>query len=114
MTLILPWNESLHQTRNGTPGREFYDARKAGGTPSLMAMRSLKRRLSNVVYARMVADQNRRDQPQLEPLRTGPGGHRGHDSDSSATGSHPHTGSSDKPLPEPATSQPRTTVPAMS
>ena len=112
-------NRTLHimavvQLRNPTPGREFYDTRKAGGTPSLMAMRSLKRRLSNVVYARMVADQNRRDQQQLELPGTGPGGHRGHDSDSSATGSHPHTGSSDKPLPEPATSQRRTPDPAMS
>ena len=37
--------------------------------------------------------------------RTGPGGQRGNDSDSSAAGSHPHTGSSDKPLPGPATNQ---------
>ena len=73
------------QLRNPTPGRQFYDARKAGGTPSLMAMRALKRRLSNVVYARMVADQNRRDQAQV----TGPGGHQGNDSVSSAAGSHP-------------------------
>ncbi|MEO6998742.1 MAG: IS110 family transposase, partial [Terracoccus sp.] len=50
------------QLRHPTPGRAFYDTRKAGGTPSMMAMRSLKRRLSNVVYARMVSDQNRRDQ----------------------------------------------------
>jgi transposase len=33
-------------------------------------MRALKRRLSNVVYARMLADQNRRE-------ATGPGGHSG-------------------------------------
>ena len=32
-------------------------------------------------------------------------GNRGNDSDSSATGSQPHTGSSDKPLPGPANSQ---------
>jgi transposase len=98
------------QLRNPTPGRQFYDARKAGGTPSLMAMRALNRRLSNVVYARMVADQNRRDQAQV----TGPGGHQGNDSVSSAAGSQPHTGSSDKPLPGPAISQPRTLVPAVS
>jgi transposase len=76
----------------------------------MMAMRSLKRRLSNVVYARMVTDQNRSDQA----MATGPGGHRGGDSDSSATGSQPHTGSSDKPLPGPATSNSRTPLPAMS
>jgi hypothetical protein len=76
-----------------------------------MAMRALKRRLSNVVYARMVADQNLRDQLS----RTGPGGHQGNDSVSSATGSQPYTGSSDKPLPGPAGpagTQPRTLAPA--
>jgi hypothetical protein len=100
------------QLRNPTPGREFYDARKAGGTPSLMAMRSLKRRLSNIVYARMVADQNRRELTHQTGEATGPGGHGGNDSDSSATGSQPHTGSSDKPLPGPVTTKRRT--PALS
>jgi transposase len=105
-------NRTLHimavvQLRNPTLGRAFYDARKAGGTPSLMAMRALKRRLSNIVYARMVADQNRRDQA----TKTGPGGHLGNDSVSSATGSRPNTGSSDKPLPGPATTQPRALIP---
>ena len=98
------------QLRHPTPGREFYDARKAGGTPSLMAMRALKPRLSNVVYARMLTDQNRRDHGST----TGPGGHRGNDSDSTATGSQPHTGTSDKPLPGPATAQPRTALPTAS
>jgi transposase len=108
-------NRTLHimavvQLRNPTPGRDFYRAKKAGGTPSLMAMHSLKRRLSNVVYARMIADQNCRDQSRV----TGPGGQRGNDSDSSATGSQPHTGTSDKPLPGPATTQPRTALPVAS
>ena len=49
------------QLRNQTKGRAYYDARKAGGMPSMMAMRALKRRLSNVVYARMLADQKRRE-----------------------------------------------------
>ena len=58
-------NRGLHimavvQLGNQTPGRTYYDARKAGGMPSMMAMRALKRRLSNVVYARMLADQKRR------------------------------------------------------
>ena len=80
----------------------------------MMAMRSLKRRLSNVVYARMVSDQNRRDHLLQTGQVTGPGGHQENDSDSSATGSHPLTGSSDQPLPGPVTNQPRTPVPAMS
>jgi len=108
-------NRTLHimavvQLRNPTPGREFYRTKKAGGTPSMMAMRSLKRRLSNIVFARMLTDQQRREQDMV----TGPGGQRGNDSDSSATGSQPHTGTSDKPLPGPATTKARTPVPAMS
>ena len=75
-----------------------------------MAMRALKRRLSNVVFTRMLADQHRRDHASA----TGPGGHLGNDSVSSAAGSQAHTGSSDKPLPGPAISQRRTLVPAMS
>jgi len=49
-------NRVLHimavvQLRNQTRGRAYYDARRAGGMPSMMAMRALKRRLSNVVFA---------------------------------------------------------------
>lgn len=94
-------NRTLHimaivQLRNQTPGRAYFDSRKADGKTSMEAMRALKRRLSNVVYAQMADDQK---QPTMT---TGPGGQRGNDSVSSATGSHPHTGSSDKPLPGPA------------
>jgi transposase len=54
-------NRALHitaivQLRRATEGRVYYDRRKAGGMPSMMAMRALKRRLSNVVYARMLED----------------------------------------------------------
>ena len=105
-------NRALHvmavvQLRNPTEGRTYYDARKAGGMPSMMAMRALKRRLSNVVYARMLADQLRREAAD-------PGGHSGNDSDSSAADSHPGIDSSDKPHPEPATTQPRTDLAAVS
>ena len=61
------------------------------------AMRCLKRRLSDIVYRTML------DDAAPHSMATGPGGQRGNDSDSSATGSQPHTGSSDKPLPGPAT-----------
>ena len=108
-------NRALHimaivQLRHATEGRAYYDRRKAGGMPSMMAMRALKRRLSNVVYARMLDDQKRR-QPKLG---ASPGGHSGNDSDSSAADSHPSTDSSDKPHPGPATSQPRTKLTAAS
>jgi transposase len=105
-------NRALHimaivQLRNQTEGRTYYENRKAGGMPSMMAMRALKRRLSNVVFARMLADQQRRE-------TASPGGHPGNDSDSSAADSHPDIDSSDKPLPGPATTNPRTTLPAAS
>jgi transposase len=101
-------NRALHimavvQLRNQTKGRAYYDARKAGGMPSMMAMRALKRRLSNVVFARMLADQKRRE--------AGPGGQSGTTTDSSATGLTPDTGPSDKPRPGPAT-HPKTMAPA--
>jgi hypothetical protein len=69
--------------------------KKASGTTSMEAMRCLKRRLTDIVYRRMV------DHAITHSDR--PGGQRGHDSHSSATGSHPHTGCSDKPIPGPAT-----------
>ena len=43
-----------------TEGRAYYDAKKAAGKTSMEAMRALKRQLSNVVYQRMLADQQRR------------------------------------------------------
>ena len=68
-------------------------------------MRCVKRRLSDIVYRHMVDDAARH-------AATGPGGQTGNDSDSSATGSHPHTGSSDKSLPGPAEPKPTTPLPA--
>jgi transposase len=105
-------NRTLHimatvQLRNPTEGRAYYDRRKAEGKTSMEAMRALKRRLSDIAYRHMLDD-------AIAHTATGPGGQRGNDSDSSATGSHPHTGTSDKPLPGPATSQPKTTLPAAS
>ena len=99
-------NRALHimavvQLRNPTEGRAYFDAKKAAGKTSMEAMRALKRRLSNVVYTRMLADQNRRE-------ATGPGGHSGTTLQSSVTDLTPDVGSSDKPLPGPATTQPRT------
>jgi hypothetical protein len=63
------------------------------------AMRALKRRLSNVVYHQLVADQKR--QRRKEP-EAGPEGHTGATTTSSAAGSNPNTDASDKSLPGPA------------
>ena len=109
-------NRTLHimatvQLRNQTEGRAYYDRRKADGKTSMEAMRALKRRLSNIVYRTMLDDAIT---ATVSGSRTGPGGQTGRDSGSSATGSHPNAGSSDKPLPGPARRQPRTPLPAAS
>jgi hypothetical protein len=105
-------NRVLHtmavvQLRNPTEGRVYFDRKKAGGKSSNEAMRCLKRRLSDAVYRVMIDD-------LATTMRTDPGGQPGNDSVSSATGSQPDTGSSDKPLPGPVTQQPRTPLPAAS
>jgi transposase len=66
-------NRTLHimaivQLRNPTQGRAYFDTKKAASKTSTESMRALKRRLSNVVYTRMIADQKRRDTAD-------PGGH---------------------------------------
>jgi transposase len=98
-------NRTLHimatvQLRNPTEGRAYYDRKKASGKTSMEAMRCLKRRLSDIVYRHMLDDALR--------AMTGPGGHQGTSPESRVTGSHPHTGSSDQPLPGPATTEPTT------
>ncbi|WP_245616056.1 IS110 family transposase [Phycicoccus jejuensis] len=92
-------NRTLHimaivQLRNPTEGRAYYDRKVAAGKTPNEAMRCLKRRLSDLVYRALLDD-------LTHGAATGPGGQRGNDSDSSATGSQPHTGTSDKPLPGP-------------
>jgi len=105
-------NKALHmmavvQLRNATEGRSYYDRKVAAGKTPNEAMRCLKRRLSDIVYKTMLND-------LVTSTRTGPGGHRGNGSDSSAASSHPHTSSSEKSLPGPAKRQPRTTLPVAS
>ena len=105
-------NRALHimavvQLRNPTEGRTYFDRKKADGKTPMEAMRALKRRLSNVVYAQMLADQKRSE-------AAGPGGHSGTTFESGVTDLTPDIGSWDKPLPGPATTQPRTAGPAAS
>jgi hypothetical protein len=89
------------QLRNPTEGRAYSDRKKAAGKTSMEAMRCVKRRLSDIVYRQMLHD-------AVTHTATGPAGQQGSDSDSSATGSHPHAGSSDRPLPGPVGTQPTT------
>ena len=96
---------AVTQLRLNTDGRAYYRRKRAEGKKPMEAMRCLKRRISDALYRQLVADAQA---AQLEGLDAGPGGHRGASHISSAAGSHPHTGTSDQPLPGPAP----TTLPA--
>ena len=102
-------NRTLHimatvQLRNPTDGRAHYDRKKAGGESSMEAVRCLKRRLSDTVYRTMLADLAPH---QTADQVTGPGGQRGNDSDSSATGSQPQHRLCGQATPGPAAHQPK-------
>ena len=86
-----------------SPGRDYYDRKRAAGKSSGEAMRCVKRRLSDVVYKTMIDD-------LVRGAGTGPGGHSGTATKSSVAGSHPVADSSDKSLPGPVTTQLRTAV----
>jgi transposase len=66
----------------GTTGRNYYDRKIAEGMTGKAALRSLKRKLSDALYARMIDDARR-------PAGKDPGGQTGNDSASSAASSHP-------------------------
>lgn len=68
----------------GTPGRAYYERKRAEGKTAKEAIRALKRRISDLIYARLVADAK-----AAGTWKRGPGGQAGNDSKSSATGSHP-------------------------
>jgi len=67
-------------------GRVYYDKKVAEGKTHKEALRCLKRRISDAIYARVQADARR---AASTPADAGPGGQAGNDSDSSAAGSHP-------------------------
>jgi transposase len=103
-------NRALHmmavvQLRNPTEGKRYYDRKVAAGKTPNESTRCLKRRLSDIVYRTMLDDLVA---AAAAPSGTGPGGHRGNVTESCAASSHPHTSSSDKSLPGPATTKPRT------
>jgi hypothetical protein len=67
-----------------TPGRAYYDRKLAEGKTPKEALRSLKRRISDAVFARLQADARK-----AATRDNGPGGQPGNDSVASAAGSHP-------------------------
>ena len=79
-------------------GRAYYDKKVAGGKTHKEALRSLKRKVSDAIFARLRADAR-------QASAEGPGGQPGNGSDSSAAGSHP-----ERRLFGPATPGPDTTI----
>src|SRR5215469_8717130 len=80
-------------------GRAYYERKLAEGKTCKEALRCLKRRISDAVYARLQADA----QPAGCAVMTGPEGQPGNGSDSSAAGSHPAHQLFGQATPEPAT-----------
>jgi hypothetical protein len=88
----------------GSAGRAYYEAKTAAGKTHNEAMRCLKRRLADHVWRLMIQDERK--------VTTGPGGHPGATTNSSAAGSTPTTSSSDKSLPGPAATESTSPNPA--
>jgi transposase len=70
---------------HGTIGRTYYDRKVAEGMAHKSALRALKRRISDALYAQLITDQRR----ATHAADRDPGGQSGNDSASSAAGSHP-------------------------
>ncbi len=85
-------NHAIHMaavsqiSHRGTAGRAYYQRKIDAGMTTKSALRALKRKISDALYAQMIADARRAAQ---RPDQGGPGGQTGNDSASSATGSHP-------------------------
>jgi transposase len=82
-------------------GRAYYDKKVTEGETCKDALRSLKRKISDAIFARLQADARQ----AAATTAKGPGGQPGNGSDSSAAGSHP-----ERQLFGPATPGPDTTV----
>ena len=90
---------AIVQLRHDTEGRAYYRRKLAAGKTPLEALRCLKRRLSDVIYRRLLADART---AHTQTGDTGPGGHCGASQESSAVDLPPHIDTSDQPLPGPA------------
>ena len=94
-------------------GRAYYDRKLAEGKTPKEALRALKRRVSDVIFARLQADARR---AATAPSAGSPGGQQGNDSVASAAGSHPqapalrpsHSRARHHPTTQPATKAKKT------
>jgi hypothetical protein len=82
-----------------SPGRACYDKKTGEGRTHKEALRSLKRRISDAIFARLQADARQAAAARVKS----PGGQPGNDSDSSAAGSHPERQLFGQATPGPAT-----------
>ena len=73
-----------------SPGRGFYDRKLAEGKTPKEALRALKRRITDVVFAELRSDAE----------HSGPGGQAGATDKSSAADHTPRAGTSEEPLPD--------------
>jgi transposase len=73
---------AISQISSRSEGRAYYEKKLAEGMSRKAALRALKRKISDALYARMLDDARRSQDP---------GGHSGNDTASSAAGSHPET-----------------------
>jgi transposase len=80
-------------------GHAYYDKKIAEGKTGKEALRCLKRRISDAIYARLRADARK----TATAITAGPGGQTGNDSDSSAASSHPARQLFGQATPGPAT-----------
>jgi transposase len=80
-------------------GRAYYDKKIAEGKTHKEALRSLKRKISDAIFARLRADARQ----SAKARANGPGGQPGNGSDSSAAGSHPERQLFGQATPGPAT-----------
>ena len=80
-------------------GRAYYDRKLAEGKTHKEALRCLKRRISDAIFARLRADARR---AAAAASARGPGGQPGNDSVASAAGSHPGNRLFGQATPEPA------------
>jgi transposase len=82
-----------------SPGRAYYDKKTGEGKTHKEALRCLKRRISDAIFACLQADARQAAAARAK----GPGGQPGNDSDSSAAGSHPEHQLFGQATPGPAT-----------
>jgi hypothetical protein len=79
-------------------GRAYYDRKVKEGKTTKEALRCLKRRVSDAIFAHLVADAKRK----ADAAKAGPGGQRGNGSVSSVAGSHPERQLFGQATPRPA------------